>query len=51
MNDIYKKCKTVTIKKRKATILSSHQLFEKALDLIPEKEGRNKEDSDLENHL
>lgn len=51
VNDIDKECETVATKKRKATVLASHHLFEKVLDLIPIEEGKNEEDSDSENPL
>lgn len=49
MDDINKKCKIIIIKKEKATILVLHHLFEKVLDLIPVKEGEDKENSDSKN--
>lgn len=45
VDDIDKEGETV------ATVLASHQLFEKALDLIPVEEGENEEDSESENPL
>lgn len=51
MIDIDKKCETIAIKKRKATVLALYHLFEKALDLIPVEKGKNKKNSDSKNHL
>ena len=51
VNDNNKECETIAIKKRKAIILVSHHLFEKALGLILIEKGEYKEDSDLENPL
>lgn len=51
IDDINKEYKTIATKKEKAIILASHYLFEKALDLIPIKKSKNKENSDPENLL
>ena len=51
MDDIDKKCEVIATKKGKATVLASHHLFKKALDLIPVEEGENEENSDSENPL
>lgn len=51
VNNINKECKTVATKKRKAIVLASHHLFEKAPDLIQIEEGKNKENSDSKNSL
>ena len=49
VDDIDKKYETFVTKKRKATILVSHYLFEKILGFIPIDKGEDDEDSDPKN--